>query len=127
MGFSLHAKKPDTKALLAEARAEFFTGNYSYAASIFEKLDSLDSDKTKYDYLLGVCYLFQHKNQQAQIHLTNAAKRKDSPIQVFYFLGKADHYNHKFDEAIVDFNFYKDTLKKVQATGRKLKDEQLHT
>lgn len=126
-GANLYSKKPDTKVLLADARAEFFGGNYGYAALLFEKLDSLESDKTKYDYLLGVCYLHQHKNLQAQQHLLNASKRKDTPIQVFYFLGKADHYNSNFDGAIADFTFYKDTLKKVQATGRKLNDEQLHT
>lgn len=126
-GVNIYAKKPDTKVLLADAREAFFNDKYGYAASLFEKLDSLDSDKTKYDYLLGVCYLYQHKNEQAQLHLTNASKRKDSPIQVFYFLGKADHYNGNFQGAIEDFNFYKDTLKKATIAGKKIKDEQLHT
>ncbi|MFQ3575605.1 MAG: OmpA family protein [Cytophagales bacterium] len=116
----------EQKKLEAKARKLFFYEDYANAAPLFEKLDELDTDKTKFDYLLGVCYLFMHSNEKAQIHLSNAAKRNDSPVQVYYYLAKADHLNNNFDEAIKDFEFYKDTLQKMLAKKIVPKDAQLH-
>jgi outer membrane protein OmpA-like peptidoglycan-associated protein/tetratricopeptide (TPR) repeat protein len=125
---STKAKKisSEQKKLEAKARKLFFYEDYANAAPLFEKLDEMDEDKTKYDYLLGICYLYMHANEKAQFHLSNAAKRNDTPVQVYYYLGKADHLNNNFDEAIKDFEFYKDTLKKMLTKKIVPKDPQLH-
>lgn len=119
-------KSSGSKKIEAKARQLFFYEDYKGAAELFEKLEESESDKTKHDYVLGVCYLHMHLSTKAEQHLQNAVKRKDSPVQVYYYLGKADHLANNFNDAIEHFQFYKDTLLQLLKNKIVAKDLELH-
>ncbi len=119
-------KSSNSKKLETKARQLFFYEDYKAAAEIFEKIEETEPDKTKHDYVLGVCYLHMHLSTKAEQHLQSAIKRKDSPVQVYYYLGKADHLANNFNDAIEHFEFYKDTLTKLLKNKVVTKDIELH-
>lgn len=104
------ASVPKFTELESKARSLFFYEKYKDAAPLYVKLDSINPDHTKYDYALGVCYLNSNELEKAENHFQSALKRKDTPIQVYYYLGKTEHLAHNFQKAIDYFLIYKDTL-----------------
>ncbi|MBY0426643.1 MAG: tetratricopeptide repeat protein, partial [Cytophagales bacterium] len=111
--------QPKFSSVENKARSLFFYEKYKEAAPLYEKLDSLSPDHTKYDYPLGVCYLNSNQLEKAEAAFNSALKRKDTPVQVYYYLGKTEHLSHNFQKAIEYFLLYKDTLNNILANPSK--------
>lgn len=88
------------------ADEHFKYGNFIDALDVYEKLMDKDPKNPDYPYKAGLCVLFTERDKTDAIkYLELAAERKSDP-DVNFHLGKAYHYNLKFDEALTAFNKY---------------------
>lgn len=89
-----------------DAKEHFKYGNYIDALKVYVKLMDKDPKNVEYPYKAGLCILFTERDKTDAIkYLEKAAERKSDPDVKFY-LGKAYHYNLRFDEALDAFNEY---------------------
>ncbi len=89
-----------------DAKEHFKFGNFIDALTVYKKLMEKDPKNIDYPYKAGLCVLFTERDKSEAIkYLEKAVERKSDPDAVFY-LGKAYHYNLKFDEALDAFNKY---------------------
>lgn len=94
-----------------EADTYLKTLKYKSAETAYHILDSIQPGQTEIEYNLGVCYLHNGHKTKALDYLLRANKNKEKcPHEFFYYLGKAYHYNYKFDEARLSFEQYKSYL-----------------
>lgn len=99
---SISAQRADP----ADAKEHFKFGNYIDALAVYKKLMDKDPKNIEYPYKAGLCVLFTERNKTDAIkYLEKASERKSDP-DVNFYLGKAYHYNLKFDEALDAFNKY---------------------
>lgn len=89
--------------------------------------DLIEKEPTNFNlnYKIGICYL-NTTSQQAEAlpYLMEAAQNtydnynpystseKKSPIETFFYLGKAHHLNYEFDAAILNYNTFKSKITK---------------
>ncbi len=107
------------------ARKDLKTGNKlfsqeNYRASIpyYEKALSKDPNNAKALFQAGVAYLSFDK-EKASDYIYKAQKLKPKVSKdIEYWLGRVDHLNYNFDEAITHFNAYNATLKKSNDSRR---------
>ncbi len=86
---------------LKDAKNLFEQQNYQEAALLYRQLElNIDLDALN-SYSYGVC-LFYAKKDKAHCSqlLEMASTAKSVPVDVFYYLGKANHLNYKFSTAI---------------------------
>jgi len=89
-----------------DAKEHFKFGNYIDALAVYKKLMDKDPKNADYPYKAGLCVLFTERDKTDAIkYLEKAAERKSDP-DVNFYLGKAYHFNLKFDEALDAFNKY---------------------
>ena len=87
--------------LLEDAYFFFHEGNYSTAAFLFNKLLMRFESRFEYKVQLGICYTYTPTNTDKALTLLEEVYAEDpSTKDILYYLGKAYHLNHKFDEAI---------------------------
>jgi hypothetical protein len=108
-------KKNQTGEELSQAEmdlwddAEYFyeQKNYMRALQGFEQLVKAHPKDAYFNYMAGVCYL--HKSDEKEkslLYLLRADSIDHSLLEIDYFLGRANHLNYKFDEAIIYFNSF---------------------
>ena len=109
LGFS---QKTEVKIkMLTKLADEFYEAKqYFHALPIYLEIDSLDPGVGVNDYHVGVCYLHSTKTKLALPHLEKALKEGNVPDEIYYYLGRAFHLNHRLDEAIENFKIAKDKL-----------------
>ena len=101
--------------LLADANFFFYEGNYSTAAQLFEKLFVHFEGRFEYKVHLGICYTYTPtKTDQALTLLEEIYAEYPATKDILYYLGKAYHLNHKFDEALDIFEKAKADKKLTQ-------------
>ena len=89
-----------------DANEHFKFGNYIDALVVYKKLIEKDPKNPDYPYKAGLCVLFTERDKTDAVkYLESAVERKSDPDANFY-LGKAYHYNLKFNEALDAFNKY---------------------
>jgi len=99
-----------------EALQLFEDGRYLEAMPVYKRLVTLFPKDPRYQYYLGACMV------QSNIELSRAtgylqfASEKSVPRDVYFFLGKAYHYQYHFDEAL-------DAYLKFQQFGERLEKE----
>jgi outer membrane protein OmpA-like peptidoglycan-associated protein len=94
-----------------DAEINFKTNNFVAALPPYLILDSLKPNQTEYEYRIGVCYLASENNVKALPYLEKCLHEKGKhPAALSYYLGKAYHLSHRFDEAIVQYTIYKEEL-----------------
>ncbi len=81
---------------------ERYSEAYSILVSLYEKYDG----NPEIAFRLGVCELELFRNKEKASALLSMALQLGNKESLFY-LGKIQHLNHKFDEAISLFNEYK--------------------
>jgi hypothetical protein len=99
----------------ASADKLFDSEKYVDATSLYLRLLALNPRSHEYNFKYGTCLLFNsYKKQDAFKYLNYSVTDPSIDIQAFYFLGKAFHLNYQFNDAIKNFELYK------QKAGAKL-------
>lgn len=91
-----------------------FFNNEAYRAAIpyYEQVLANDPDNAAALFRAGVCYITIDK-EKASDYLYRAQRLKPKVSRdIEYWLGRIDHLNYKFDEAIVHYRLYNDRLRK---------------
>lgn len=96
-------QRPDPDA----AKEHFKFGNYIDALPIYKALTEKDPDVADYHYKAGLCVLLTEGDKSQAINYLQTAAQKQADPDVRYYLGRAYHFNLKFDEALEEFNKYK--------------------
>ncbi len=85
----------------------FKTSRYHLALPDFLILDSLDGIENNYAYPLAVCYIMEDNSNLAVPYIKECLKIPEKyPITLFFYAGRTYHFEHDFDEAIVNYNIY---------------------
>jgi outer membrane protein OmpA-like peptidoglycan-associated protein/tetratricopeptide (TPR) repeat protein len=114
-----------TSAQAQSTRKDLQTGNKlfnqeNYRASIpyYERVIAKDPNNAQALFRAGVAYLSFDK-EKASDYIYKAQKLKPKVSKdVEYWLGRVDHLNYNFDEAITHYQAYNATLKKRNDTRR---------
>lgn len=95
-----------------EADDHFKAHNFPTALPLYLTLDSLRPNTGNYNYQIGVCYVVVEDNVNAIKYLEKCIAVDDKhPAALNYYLGKAYHLSHKFDEAIIRYAMYQNEFK----------------
>ena len=112
------------KDSLLRAQTFFQDQDYLLALPIFEKLEQNHPKELYLKYVMGICGLYRsdvHQKSLEYLEIVYAKNKKAAGIR--YDLARANHYNNKFDEALLLLEEY---LKDKKITERERKDaEQL--
>lgn len=119
------------------AQALFEDSSYSDALPIYLELYKLDSTNANINYKVGVCYLKARQGRsKAARYLEKAAlevsanykegssTERKAPLDAYYYLAEAYHFNYQFDAAIANYEKFKGSSSSANKplTGLTLKD-----
>ena len=120
----------DAKKKFETADGFFTQENYARALPLYLDV-AKEVDNANINFLIGVCYLNSTtEKQKAQQYLEKASasisekykygkfKEKNAPRETWLYLGKAQHLNYKFDEAIASFEKFLSFLSENQTVLR---------
>lgn len=106
--------------LMADANFFFDKGNYSAATHMFEKLFMHFEGRFEYKLRLGICYTYTPTKTDLALTLLQEIYAEDPETDdILYYLGKAYHLNHLFDEALT-------TFAKAKGDGVLSKEQEVH-
>ncbi|HVD97746.1 MAG TPA: OmpA family protein [Cytophagaceae bacterium] len=91
------------KKLDRVANNYFKVEEFSSALPLYLQLDSLVSDNALYQYRIGICYYNSHYKNKALAYFEKAKSNGIEDPEIDIYLARANHYGHRFDEAI---NYY---------------------
>ena len=127
LGKQLNAQisKGQFKQMFTQANLMMLDNFYDTACKTFLALNTADPSNAHVNYKVGICYLhLPGQKLKAIPYLENAIKlttgnfreddpsEKNAPEDASYYLAQAYHYAYRFDEAIEQFNKYRDKLAK---------------
>ncbi len=93
-------------------------GTFRLAREHFLKAHACNPENAGLNYKTGVCYLFSDEKYEALEYLTKAyVLDKSISEDIHYLMGKAHHQVLEFDEAIMEYNAYRKTLKTKKLSG----------
>jgi hypothetical protein len=102
------------KELRKQAENLFKDDNYAEALPLFSQLLSLYPKDPNFNYKYGVCLLYAKENKEKPLpYLSFALGKEDVDDDIYYHLGKAYHLNYRFDEAIAQYNVFKQKKNKT--------------
>jgi hypothetical protein len=105
-------KKPE------EALSAFKNNDFEKALSLYTSLLKNDQGDPFINYYYGVCLLKLDKNKAKAINsLLIASGVKETPVDVYLYLGKAYHLSYLFQDAIKAFEAYKGRVKPYDFEG----------
>jgi outer membrane protein OmpA-like peptidoglycan-associated protein len=100
------------RELLKKGKKLFNNENYRSAIPVFEQVLAKDPDNAAALYRAGVSYIaFDKEKSRNYIYRAQRLKPRVSR-DIEYWLGRIDHLNYKFDEAITHYRLYDHRLKK---------------
>jgi outer membrane protein OmpA-like peptidoglycan-associated protein len=106
------AQAQSTRKDLKTGNKFFEQENYRAAIPYYEKVLAKDPNNAKALFNAGISYMSFDK-EKASDYIYKAQKLKPKVSKdVEYWLGRVDHLNYNFDEAIAHFQAYNATLKK---------------
>ena len=106
------AQAQSTRKDLKTGNKFFEQENYRAALPYYEKVLAKDPNNAKALFNAGISYMSFDK-EKASDYIYKAQKLKPKVSKdVEYWLGRVDHLNYNFDEAVVHFQAYNTTLKK---------------
>lgn len=114
---SVNAQAQDKESLRFANRieplaAEYFRiGDYKRALEGYLVLDSIIPNNTEYNYRIGLCYLNTNFKSKAYPYLEFVYLQDDAPENIFFELGRAYHYGHEFEKAMIFYESYKKQIK----------------
>ncbi|HEV7232045.1 MAG TPA: hypothetical protein VGO45_11985 [Bacteroidia bacterium] len=98
------SQEADQKAF---EKAEYYFGeqNYVLALQEYKKLEERFPDEPVILFRIGVCYINSNGDKSRSLtYLDRLDKSKFKNTDLIFYLGRANHLNYKFDEAIVYYN-----------------------
>jgi hypothetical protein len=115
IGFSQKAKThvlttDEAKLVKKDAATQFSTQDYSGALASYKDLIKADPKNVDYNYKLAYCYLQTSADKKAALpYIEFACKAKEAKKEWSFYLGLANMYNEKFDDAITAFKDFRDS------------------
>lgn len=92
-----------------KALEHYWNGNFRAALDEFLLLLATDPQNVDYNFYIGCCYLETNIDKTKAIsYLEFVTQQPKFDQEAVYQLGRAYHFAHRFDEAIITFNKYKD-------------------
>ncbi len=123
--FALLGQEINEKKALKKAQKYLAEANYDQAKSEYEKLIQSDPENPLYHFECGVTYynsFYQRENSLTHFENALKASSKDTIAEIFYYLGKANHYIGEFETAkdyYIKFqNFIKDNRQGEYVTNQ---------
>jgi len=91
---------------------------YVEATPLYSRLLALNPRSHDYNYRFGTCLLYNsYKKQDAFKYLNYAVTDAATDVRAYYFLAKAYHLNYQFNEAIKNYELYKQKAGGKPKTG----------
>jgi hypothetical protein len=106
----VESRRPNSvqQQILASAEQFFVNKQYLKAAKQYEKVAPLVDLNSKQSYYYGKSlFNVSREYENTLALLENAAKDKNIPYDVFYMLGKTNHYAYRFQRAVNAYEKYK--------------------
>jgi hypothetical protein len=123
--FSQPLSKTEFRKMFTQGNLMILEGFYDTAARVFIRLNTSDPSNANVNYKIGFCYLhIPGQKAKAIPYLQNALKQtsgayheddpseKNAPENAMYYLGQAYHYAYRFDEALEQFNKFREIIGK---------------
>ncbi len=102
------------KELRKQADNFFKDDDYAASLPLYSQLLSLYPKDPNFNYKYGVCLLYAKENKEKPLpYLSFALGKEDVDDDIYYHLGKAYHLNYRFDEAIAQYNIFKQKKSKT--------------
>jgi len=102
------------KELRKQADNFFKDDEYASALPLYSQLLSLYPKDPNFNYKYGVCLLYAKENKEKPLpYLSFALGKEDVDDDIYYHLGKAYHLNYRFDDAIAQYNVFKQKKSKT--------------
>ena len=102
----------------SEAMAAFKNNDLEKAMAIYSSLLKNDAGDPMMNYYYGVCLVKSDKNKAKAINsLLIASAVKETPADVFYYLGRAYHLSYLFNDAIKAYEQFKARVKPYDFEG----------
>ena len=121
------AQAQSTRKDLKTGNKFFEQENYRAAIPYFEKVLAKDPNNAKALFNAGISYMSFDK-EKASDYIYKAQKLKPKVSKdVDYWLGRVDHLNYNFDEAIAHYQAYNATLKKNDQRKEELAQLIIHS
>jgi len=127
----MSAKAQDTlsqfkyKSVFYEAEQLLANENYIEAIDLYQKLLVGNEENANLNFKIGFCYLNDKFDKTKSLkyleksikNVSEEYKYEDdkeikAPIDAYYYLGEALHYNYNFEQAIFNYNKFKSYLTK---------------
>lgn len=110
------------KKLEKSAFSAFKSQDYSQALVLFTKLDNLSEDKTRFDYMIGMCLMSTENKETALPYFRSAINHPTTSFVINYYLGRVYMNQENYLEAGHYFQTYKEQLKAyMDETGFRFK------
>jgi len=103
------AQTPANESQLKKEAAKYFENeDYVNAYPLYSQLLSLYPQDPNYNYRFGACMLYSQADKQKPLdYFEHAVLGSGVDIEAFYYIGVAYHLNYRFDDAIREFNYFK--------------------
>jgi outer membrane protein OmpA-like peptidoglycan-associated protein/tetratricopeptide (TPR) repeat protein len=98
------------KKLEHDAKEFYKADEFLQALPFYLKLDSISPNNGFYNFRIGVCYFNTFAKSKCLPYFLKAKELKYQDSDLDLYIAHAYHLNHRFDEAIQHFRYYKDSL-----------------
>jgi len=111
------------KTIFFQAEQLLSDDNYIEAIDLYKKLLVGNEDNANLNFKIGFCYLNDKFNKTESLKFLEKSirsvsedynyesdKEKNAPIDAYYYLGNALHYNYNFEQAIFNYEKFKSFL-----------------
>lgn len=108
------ASAQSLKSIEKEAKELFKYEDYRDALPLYKKLLDAQPENPEYLTRYGICCLASDNKRDAIPFLLRARDKEYNKDRINYYLGRAFHLNHDFEQAIAYFDLYKKELNPVK-------------
>ena len=103
---SFSQNEKQVQKLVNQANRNIALENWYAALPILQKLDTLKPNDPEINYKLGLAYFNTISKPQSLHNFLVASRGNYSNEELDYYLGRAYHYNHRFNDAIAYYQKY---------------------
>lgn len=115
---------PEQLQLLESAEQFFINKQYIKSAEQFAKVAPLVDLNAKQSFYYGkALYNISKDYEKTLKHLEKAALDKNTPYEVFYMLGKTNHYAYRFERAVKTYERYMHFADEKEVENKNIKAE----
>ncbi|SDJ78755.1 WD40-like Beta Propeller Repeat [Catalinimonas alkaloidigena] len=97
--------------------------HYAQALATYTHLHHARPERSRYLIQMAVCHAQLGRKKQALELLEEATQRTDTEADLWYYLGRAYHLNHRFDEARKSYELYKHAIDERDVERRREIDD----